>query len=110
MEWLIAIIYLITQFECIVQKDYFERVVLEITPYYFQNKMQPQKSGLNRREFISTMTIAAGFLTFKLGLSHQPARYNPQKMLKVGKRVGISDKTYKPGFPKQTSQANVIDL
>jgi hypothetical protein len=66
-----------------------------------ETTMKPQKNELNRREFLSTMTTAAGLLA--IGLSPGAAaatEMESAEMSKAGKRVGISDEAYKNAWKR----------
>jgi beta-glucosidase len=72
--------------------------------------MKPQKNELNRREFLSTMTTAAGLLA--VGLSPGCASVEPKSSRgrQAVKRVGISDEAYQSAWKRAEALVHQMTL
>ncbi len=72
--------------------------------------MKPQTSELNRREFLSTMTTAAGLLAIGLSPGASAAEMQSAEVRAAGKRVGISDKAYQSAWKRAEALVNQMTL
>jgi beta-glucosidase len=72
--------------------------------------MQPQTRELNRREFLSTVTTAAGLLAIGLSPGASAAETQPARTRTAGKRVGISDKAYQNAWKRAEALVKQMTL
>jgi beta-glucosidase len=72
--------------------------------------MKPQKSELNRRQFLSTVTTAAGLLAIGLGSGASAAEAPPAEVSAARKRVGISDAAYQNAWKRAEALVKQMTL
>ncbi len=72
--------------------------------------MNPQKSELNRREFLSTLTTAAGLLAVGLSPGASADAMQSAGMSRTGKRVGISDEAYQSAWRRAEALVKQMTL
>ena len=72
--------------------------------------MQPRTGEFNRREFLSTVTTAAGLLAIGLSPGAFAAEVQPARRRATGRRVGISDEAYQKAWERAEALVKQMTL